>query len=77
MPLPNEFSCRLKEPGTFQPNSFRRMTVKSKSGKTVGVIIGKLKGESKTTTQALRYPHSSWSSKEAQADCKKNGGSFA
>ena len=77
MPLPNEFSCRLKEPSLFVPNSFRRMTVKTKSGKTVGVIIGKLKGESNTTSQALRYPKDSWSSEEAQADCKKNGGSFA
>ena len=77
MPYPNEYACRLREPSAFQSNSFRRMTTKSKSGKTVGVIIGKLKGASKTTTQALRYPHSSWSEEEARADCKKNGGRFA
>lgn len=76
IPYPNEHSCRVKEPGTFQANSFRRMTVKSKSGKTVGIIIGRLKGESKTTTQAIRYPTSDWSADEASADCKKNGGSF-
>jgi len=53
------------------------MTQKTKSGKTVGVIIAKPKGSDKTATQALRYPHSSWSEEEARADCKKNGGSFA
>ena len=77
MPLPNEYSCRLRQPTDFQANSFRRMTQKTKSGKTVGVIIAKPKGSDKTATQALRYPHSSWSEEEARADCKKNGGSFA
>lgn len=77
MPLPNENSCRLADPGLFEANSFRRMTMKQKaSGKTVGVIIGKKKGESKTSTQALRYPTSNWTPEEAAADCKKNGGSF-
>jgi len=76
MPFPNESSCRLRDPGAFAPNSFRRMTVKSKSGKKIGIIIGKLKGESKTTTQTLRYPTSDWTVEEARADCKKNGGSF-
>jgi len=51
------------------------MTQKTKSGKTVGVIIARLKGQSKTTAQALRYPTSDWSVEEARADCKKNGGS--
>jgi hypothetical protein len=51
------------------------MTQKS-SGKKIGIIIGKLKGESKTTTQTMRYPTSDWSASEASADCKKNGGSF-
>ena len=77
MPLPGEFSCRLKEPGLFDANSFRRMTQKTKSGKTVGVIIAKLKGESKTSAQALRYPKDSWSESEAKSDCAKNNGSFA
>jgi len=77
MPFPNEHSCRLKEPSLFAPNSFRRMTMTQKSsGKKIGIIIGKLKGESKTTTQTMRYPTSDWSASEASADCKKNGGSF-
>ena len=76
MPLPNEHSCRLAEPGSFEANSFRRMNQTTKSGKKISIIIAKKKGESKTSTQALRYPTSSWSAGEAAADCKKNGGSF-
>lgn len=71
MPYPNESSCRIKEPGTFEANSFRRM----KTGK-LSIIIGRLKGESKTTTQAYRYPTSDWSVEEARTHCKKAGGSF-
>ena len=76
MPYPNEHSCRLKEPGSFQANSFRRLTVKTKSGKTVGIIIGRLKGATKTSTQAMRYPKDSWTAEEARADCEKNNGRF-
>ena len=71
MPYPNEHSCRLREPGEFEPKSFRRMA----SGK-VSLIIGKLKGESKTTAQAIRYPKSGWTASEAAADCRKKGGKF-
>jgi len=77
VPYPNEHSCRLRDPGDFQANSFRRMSMTQKStGKRISVIIGRLKGASKTTTQALRYPVGSWSEPEARADCKKNGGTF-
>lgn len=71
MPYSGEHSCRLREPGEFEPKSFRRIA----SGK-VSLIIGKLKGESKTTGQAIRYPKSSWTASEAAADCRKKGGKF-
>ena len=71
MPFPSEHSCRLKDPSAFEKDSFRRI----KSG-SVSLIIGKLKGESNTTAQAIRYPKDSWDAGKAEADCKKHSGSF-
>lgn len=71
MPYPNEHSCRVREPGSFEANSFRRM----KQGK-LSIIIGRLKGKTTTTTQAYRYPTSDWGADEAQAHCAKAGGRF-
>jgi len=71
MPYPNEHSCRLREPGTFQAKSFRRI----KSGK-LHVILGRLKGQSNMTAQAYRYPVDDWSTAEARAHCKEHDGTF-
>jgi hypothetical protein len=71
MPYPNEHACRIKEPGDFEPGSFRRI----KQGK-VSIIIGRLRGKSTTTTQAIRYPKDQWSAAEARAECAKHGGRF-
>lgn len=71
MPYPSEHSCRIAEPGSFEPNSFRRMN----QGK-LSIIIGKLRGKATTTTQALRYPVDKWTADEARADCEKRGGRF-
>jgi len=71
MPYPGEHSCRILEPGTFQPKSFRRIV----QGK-LAIIIGKLKGESTTTTQAFRYPVDDWPEADARAHCKKQKGRF-
>jgi hypothetical protein len=71
VPYANEHSCRMKEPGDFQANSFRRMV----NGKLT-MIIGKLKGESSTTVQAYRYPTDDWDEPAAREHCKKAGGSF-
>lgn len=71
MPFANEHACRIKQPGDFQPESFRRI----KNGK-LGIIIGKLKGETTTTTQAFRYPVGDWSEEEASKHCSDNKGSF-
>ena len=54
MPYPNEHACRLREPGSFQPNSFRRME-RDHEGKKYSIIMGKLKGEDTLTEQAYRY----------------------
>jgi len=71
MPYPNEHACRIRDPGDFQPKSFRRIA----QGK-LNIIIGRLKGKTTTTTQAFRYPVDNWSEAEAKAHCKEQGGRF-
>lgn len=71
MPYPNEASCRIREPGEFEQNSFRRI----KSG-ILSIIIGKLKGKTTTTTQAYRYPISDWTEDAARKHCRDNDGRF-
>jgi len=74
-PYPNEHACRLKEPGLFQDNSFRRVT-RDHEGKKYSVIMGKLKGESEMTEQAYRYDKDTWDASEARSHCKAHKGSF-
>ena len=75
MPFPNEHSCRLRPPGSFQPDSFRRTSRRS-GGKRYDVIMGRLKGKSSMTEQTYRYPKSEWSAAEAREHCRDHGGSF-
>lgn len=70
-PYPGEHACRIVDPDNFEKGSFRRM----KRGK-LSIIIGRLKGETTTTTQAYRYPKEDWGEAEARAHCKENEGSF-
>lgn len=70
-PYPNEHSCRLKEPGQFEANSFRRI----RQGK-VSLILAKKKGQTTMTVQAIRYPTASWSEAEARSNCAGRKGSF-
>lgn len=70
-PYPNEHSCRIKSPADFQGDSFRRI----QSG-NLSMIIGKLKGEDKTTVQAFRYPIETWSEDKAHKHCVEQGGTF-
>jgi hypothetical protein len=71
MPYEQEHSCRIRQPGEFQADSFRRI----KQGR-LSIIIGRLKGKTATTTQAFRYPKDSWTEAAARAHCKEQGGSF-
>jgi HK97 family phage prohead protease len=73
MPYPNEHACRLREPGDFQEDSFRRVERKHE-GKPYAVIMGKLKGESAMTEQAYRYPTAEWSAAEAREHCEAHDG---
>lgn len=71
MPLPNEHACRVRSPGLFQKDSFRRI----KQG-GLSIIIGRLKGKTTTTTQSYRYPKSSWTASRARKHCFKHNGKF-
>ena len=51
----NEIRHRVRDPGDFRPNSFRRMTLKQDRPQ-VFAIIGKLEGGTKAAVQALRFP---------------------
>lgn len=75
LPYPNEFSCRLKSPGSFQAGSFRRVTRQS-NGKTYSIIMGRLKGQTTMTEQAYRYGKDVWESSEARSHCEKHDGNF-
>lgn len=75
MPYPNEHACRLRDPGDFQENSFRRIKRKH-NGKEYSVIVGKLKGEDSTTEQAYRYDKDTWDADEARTHCEDHEGTF-
>jgi len=50
-----EIRHRVRDPNDFQTDSFRTITLKADKPRVIAVI-GKLKGETKTTVQALRFP---------------------
>lgn len=58
-PLPNEHACRLRDPGDFQADSFRRVE-REHEGKPYSIIMGRLKDETSMTEQAYRYPKDDW-----------------
>jgi ATP-dependent protease ClpP protease subunit len=72
-PFPNEHACRVRDPNAFQKGSFRRITRKA-DGKNLGIIIGRLKGKTTTTTQAFRYPKGEWRVETARNHCNRNDG---
>lgn len=74
-PYPNEHACRLRDPGDFQEDSFRRVT-RETDGKRYAVIMGRLEGESTMTEQAYRYPTKDWEADEARAHCRDHEGRF-
>jgi len=72
-PYPNEHACRLREPSSFQEDSFVRMTRES-GGKEYHIVAGRLKGKESLTEQAYRYPIDTWQSNEARQHCSKHKG---
>ncbi len=73
MPYPNEHACRLRDPGDFEEDSFRRSSRES-DGKRYDVIMGRLTGEDTMTEQAYRYPKDVWTAAEARAHCTEHDG---
>jgi len=71
MPFPNFHACRIREPGEFRKGSIRTVI-----NGGIHILVGKLKGKSKTTTQAYRYPKGTWGAARARKHCKENGGRF-
>jgi HK97 family phage prohead protease len=74
-PYPNEHACRLRDPGDFQEDSFRR-TTREHEGKKYAVIMGRLKGEETMTEQAYRYPTADWTADQARSHCRSHEGRF-
>ncbi|MFH1556817.1 MAG: hypothetical protein ABII76_18500 [Pseudomonadota bacterium] len=81
-PYPNEHACRIRQPGEFQPDSFRRIKRGQhtgqgpRDGKQVSIIMGKLKGETAMTTQAYRFSTDTWTEAQAREFCKEEDGTF-
>jgi len=63
MPYPSEHSARVISPDKFQKGSFRRFTPPNSD---VVRILGRLKGETTTTTQAYRFPKDAYTPRQAQ-----------
>ena len=77
MPYPNFHACRLKDPDSFQKDTYVRMTRKSKEyDKEYDVIMAKITGDTKLSEQAYRYKQNIWTASEAKSHCSKHGGSF-
>lgn len=83
MPYPNEHAARLRDPGDFDPKSFRRTNGGSLYGGnlkipvSVGIVWGKLKkGRSAPSDppmpQALRFPKDRWTAEKARAWLQEN-----
>lgn len=72
-PYPNEHACRLRDPGDFQVDSFRRVSRES-GGKKYSIIMGRLKGEDTMTEQAYRYAKDTWDAAAARKHCNSHDG---
>jgi hypothetical protein len=68
MPYPNEHSARVKRPGDFKEDSFRRMTI----APGISIIIGRLKDETAATTQSYRFDKTKFAVSEAKVWLKEH-----
>ena len=69
VPYPNEHAARVRDPGGFQPGSFRRKQL----SQGVNAIMGRLKGQSSMTVQAYRFDRERFTAAEARGWLKENG----
>jgi len=63
---------RQRNPGDFQPNSFR--TIKLPGAKGIKAVIGRLKGKTSTTIQTYIFDKKVWTVDKAKAWVKEHGG---
>jgi hypothetical protein len=62
----NQIHYTIRSSGLFEDGSFRTISVRSsKAG--ISMVVGKLKGQSATTSQGLRFEKKSWSLADAQS----------
>lgn len=79
MPFRTEHSCRIRQPGLFEPDSFRRIETDS-AGWPLVQVMGRLRGEQALTLQAFRYPAleadiaKGWTEDQARRHCANNEG---
>ena len=69
-PLPSEHTARLRNPGDFEPDSFRRQN--NKFGPGIHAIFGRLKGEDTMTLQSIRFAKDKFTPEQAQKWLKQN-----
>jgi hypothetical protein len=63
MPYPNEHAARVRDPGAFDPNSFRSKDLKG----GIRLILGQLKGQDSMIVQAYRFSVDQFTPEEAKA----------
>ena len=68
MPFKEEHAARVRQPGRFEKESFRRKNISS----GVYVILGKEKGESGLTAQSYRFKKDTFTAKQARDWLTKN-----
>jgi hypothetical protein len=68
----NEIRHRVRDPNAFEPGSFRTITLKADRPRVLA-IVGKLKGQSATKIQALRFPKADgWTVEKAKEWAKSH-----
>lgn len=71
MPFPHEHAARIRNPGDFQPGSFRRSN--GKFGPGIDPIFGRLKSTGKMEIQTIRFSAERFTAEQARAWLKRNG----
>jgi len=74
-PFENFHACRLRNPDSFQEESFKTLTrTSTQFKKKYNVIVGKLKGEDTTIDQSFKYNKESWKESQAKKHCSEHDG---
>jgi len=71
----NTIRIRVRDPGDFQDDSFRTITIGDK-GDGIQATIGKLKGEDSTTVQSYVFSREKWTPARAQSWVDDHGKDF-